>query len=400
MSTFTGGDVNYRYLPGGAQTPEYARTAGISEQEAQNRLYGVGSEITPWAGPTNDPNYRSGAFAKLGDLSTIAPTNIQTDKGMDFWTWAGLLAAGLGGGALAAGAAGAAAGGGAGFGAYDAGAYGAYGGLDATGGILAGGTAGGGTGFGVGDAATVDAFGGPLASPGVGQGPLASLQNALQQAGMSPTQASSLAQAFGSGSLPPGSTSAISRLLSGDASPSDYAQLAGTVGSTALGYLESERKADALSGVSDKYLALGAPYRGKLAASYAPGFSMEKEPGYTNAIDQTMNSYLRKASTGGNPFMNPGVSMEANKYVTAGTALPALQNYRSQLGSFGQLGTNVAGTADLSGANNAGSGYGALGFGLGELTQPTTSTLEQLLKKYVGSGGREFASYEPNFAFA
>lgn len=181
--------------------------------------------------------------------------------------------------------------------------------------------------------------------------------------------------------VPPGAQSALQRLLSGNATTADYTQLAGTLGSTLLGYLGSEAKANALSGTADKYLALGAPYRGMLAQSYSPDFKATNIPGYQDAIDNSMNSYLRKASTGGNPFTNPGVSTEALKYVTAGTALPELNTYRSQLASQGGLGLNTAGTADLGAAGQAGGTYDALGYGLGQLTQPQNS-LADLLKQY------------------
>lgn len=189
----------------------------------------------------------------------------------------------------------------------------------------------------------------------------------------------------------PGGPSSLSKLLSGNATQDDYLKLAGTLGSTVLGYLGAENQAGALSDTADKYLALGQPYRGALAASYAPGFSMNNEPGYKDAIDQTMQSYLRKASTGGNPFDNPGVSTEALKYVTAGTALPQLNTYRSQLGSFGQLGVNTAGTADMGAAGASGGTYDALGYGLSQLTAPKNNTLQDLVQKYILNSGNSLA---------
>jgi hypothetical protein len=176
----------------------------------------------------------------------------------------------------------------------------------------------------------------------------------------------------------------VSKLFSGDASSDDYLKALGGLGSSVLGYLGSEAQSNAASGVADnKYLALGQPYREKLAASYAPGFSMQNEPGYADALDNTMNSYLRKASTGGNPFSNPGVSAEALKYVNGSLALPQLNTYRSQLGGFGQLGINTAGTADLGAASNAGGKYDALGYGLSTLTQPNNNQLQDLLSQYI-----------------
>ena len=119
--------------------------------------------------------------------------------------------------------------------------------------------------------------------------------------------------------------------------------------SSAMGILQGAQTGalEANRGTEDRYFGIGAPARARLEASYQPGFSMGNEPGYKDAIDQVMNSYLRKASVGGNPFENPGVSMEANKYVTAGTALPQLNTYRSQNLAGGNVGLDTAGSAGL-----------------------------------------------------
>jgi hypothetical protein len=134
---------------------------------------------------------------------------------------------------------------------------------------------------------------------------------------------------------------------------------------------------------------LGAPHRARLEASYAPGFDLAKQdPAFQGALDQSSNAVLRGLSTKGNPFDNPGGLREANKYVTQNVALPQLNTYRSQLGSFGQLGTNTAGTAGLNAAQSSGGKYDALGYGLSQMTQPA-NPFEDMMKKYnlnLGSG--------------
>jgi hypothetical protein len=79
--------------------------------------------------------------------------------------------------------------------------------------------------------------------------------------------------------------------------------------------------------------------------------------------------------------------MEANKYVTQNVALPQLNTYRSQLGSFGQLGVNTAGTAGMQAASGAGGPYNAIGYGLGQLTGG--NDLENVLKQYPGLLGNK-----------
>ena len=212
-------------------------------------------------------------------------------------------------------------------------------------------------------------------------------QNSTGPSGQNPQYPTN--NSTGTGPMPnPGQTSAIQRILSGQGTMQDWLQVGGSLGSTVLGALGSDAQRSALNTTADKYLEMGAPYRGLLAQSYQPGFTMMNEPGYKDAIDASTNSFLRAASagrapgvSGGNPIDNPGAWAETQKYVTANTALPQLNTYRSQLGSFGQLGTNIAGTANLNAAAGAGNAYNAAGYGLGQITNPTSS-LDDLLKRF------------------
>jgi hypothetical protein len=189
------------------------------------------------------------------------------------------------------------------------------------------------------------------------------------------------AQALNTGTTAASAGSALSRIFDGTATAADYTALAGILGSTGLGILGANEQADASRDVADKYLAMGAPYRDRLNASYAPGFSMADQPDFMNALDIGANAAARATSAKvGNPVDNPGAYAEMQKYISGSLALPQLNTYRSQLGSFGQLGTAVAGANDTSAANQTGSMYNALGYGLGNLTQPQDS-LSELLKR-------------------
>lgn len=184
--------------------------------------------------------------------------------------------------------------------------------------------------------------------------------------------------------------SAVGRFLSGAATADDYAKLAGTIGAAGLGVLGANQQAGALNDVADKYLQLGAPFRGKLLESYSPGFSMMNEPGFKDAMDVSTKSVLSGLSAQvGNPYDNPGAVQEAQKYIMGNVALPQLNTYRSQLGTFGALGTNTAGTADMGSAGASGGMYDALGYGLSQLTGNDTS-LEGILKKYPGLLGSNY----------
>jgi hypothetical protein len=189
----------------------------------------------------------------------------------------------------------------------------------------------------------------------------------------------------GAPSVPPGSGSLASRILDGTATTADYLQGLGTVGSAALGLYGQNKQIDALSANADKYLAMGAPYRDRLNASYAPGFSMADQPDFQNALDVGAQAAARATSARvGNPTGNPGAYADMQKYISGSLALPQLNNYRSQLGTFGQLGTNTAGSSDTAAAGATGN-YGDVGLALGALTgqkSPYENDLAKLLQGY------------------
>lgn len=183
-----------------------------------------------------------------------------------------------------------------------------------------------------------------------------------------------------------GGASALSRLFSGDASAADYASLLGTLGATGLGVLGSNRQADAYKDVANQYLNIGAPYRDKLAGSYAPDFNLAAQPGYGDAFakqaDVAARSYGAKY---GNPADSPTAQAGILGDVWNQSYLPALSNYRGQLGQFGGLGLNTSSTASLAGAGGSDDLYKNLAGGLGALTNPQPN-LQDLLKQLQQGG--------------
>jgi hypothetical protein len=179
----------------------------------------------------------------------------------------------------------------------------------------------------------------------------------------------------------------MGRILSGAATNDDWLSVLGGAGSTLLGVLGSNAQADAYGDVAQQYLNMGAPYRNLLQQSYAPGFSMADQPDFQNAMDVGAQAAARATSArSGNPVDNPGAYAEMQKYITGSLAMPQLNTYRSQLGSFGQLGTNTAGTASMGEASQTGGMYNALGYGLGQLTRPQDQT-SGLLNQLLGNSG-------------
>ena len=186
--------------------------------------------------------------------------------------------------------------------------------------------------------------------------------------------APSAATAMGGAAAPAAATSAgsaLSRLIDGTATTSDYTALLGTLGATGLGLAGANAQGNALKDVYNQQMQLGAPYRDMLAQSYSPNFSMADQPDFKNALDIGAQAAARATSAKvGNPVDNPGAYAEMQKYISGSLALPQLNTYRSQLATNGQLGTNTAGAAAIGGAQSQGGTYNALGYGLGQLTQP------------------------------
>lgn len=166
-------------------------------------------------------------------------------------------------------------------------------------------------------------------------------------------------------------SSPLGRILGGNGSSSDYLQTAGNLGGAVLGALGANSQAKDYLALSDKYAGMGEPFRKLLLDSYSTNFSMANQPDFQNAMDIGAQSAARATSAKvGNPVDNPGAYGEMQKYISGSLALPQLNTYRSQLGTFGQLGTNQAAMADSGAVQAKGGIFDALGYGLGQATQP------------------------------
>lgn len=272
-----------------------------------------------------------------------------------------------------------------------AGALGAFGGAGAAGGV--GGTAGG---LSAADAALIDAanaglWGGAEAGAGAaagggfiggasgggsiaGEGALSGLAGGGSGAGVSGAVGGgtlSGGAAAGAGALTQAAGSAMSRILDGTATAADWTSVLGAGASAGLGVAGSIAQGNSYENVADKYLALGAPYRDKLLETYQPGYSIANSPDFMNALDVGAQAAARATSAkSGNPVDNPGAYAEMQKYISGSLALPQLNTTRSQLGTFGQLGVNTAGTNDTAAAGTTTGAYNALGTGLAAVTRP------------------------------
>lgn len=201
--------------------------------------------------------------------------------------------------------------------------------------------------------------------------------------------ASAAAGTVGGGSATAGAGSALSRILDGSATSADWLSLAGTGGSTLLGMLGSQQQTQAYKDLAKQYMDFGAPSRARFEASMSPGFDVNSIPGYKGAVDTASETLLRRLSaTGGNPFGNPGGLIEANKAIISGTALPAYNEY-ARLNANTGFGSSMNAAVPLQTAaiGSDANSLNALGYGLGQLTQPPKQDLASLLKQYQGFGG-------------
>jgi hypothetical protein len=215
-------------------------------------------------------------------------------------------------------------------------------------------------------------------------GSMQSIYDANAAAGISgydPSLASGAASTLG-GSVP----SWLQNLMP---SGSSLTSLLGKIAPAALGAYGANQQANSYQDMMNQYFSLGAPYRSLLQQSYQPGFDISKEPGYQNAMDTTMNTYMRAASAGnaqgvagGNPFNNPGAFMESQKYLAGNLALPYLQNYRSGLSSSGQLGLGPAAQFGGNSIQSQGGVYDAIGYGLGEIFNPKPDYTQQFASMF------------------
>jgi hypothetical protein len=206
----------------------------------------------------------------------------------------------------------------------------------------------------------------------------------LIQGGPVRTTAEGMATSLG-GTVPPWLESIINPNGAGLANT-----LLGKVAPSVLGYMGASKQADAYKDLMNQYFSLGAPYRDLLQKSYQPGFSLQNEPGFKDAMDTAHSTYMRAASAGnaqgvagGNPFDNPGAFMESQKYLMGSLGLPYLQNYRSGLSGAGQLGLGPAAQFGGAGVNAEGGKYDAIGYGLGEVFNPKPDYMKQFANLFA-----------------
>lgn len=118
----------------------------------------------------------------------------------------------------------------------------------------------------------------------------------------------------------------------------------------AIGGVAAAKQAQAQKNLATQYLNLGGPSRARYESTFAPGFSMAADPGFKDALDQTMKSFLHKASITGNPAEAPNAWNQSLKDVQAAFTYPALQNYRAMNADTGGISRLTSAAPDFSAA--------------------------------------------------
>jgi hypothetical protein len=166
----------------------------------------------------------------------------------------------------------------------------------------------------------------------------------------------------------------LSRILDGTATTADYLSVLGTAGATGLGIFGSQQQANALRDIAAQGRADRAPFLSKSLEYLNDPSAYAAGPGKT-----TLDSVLRALSVKGNPADNPS-SLEI-------ATQAGLRDWRDAVTGFGNMGlagedTRASLLSKATGADaNA---LNALGYGVGQITNPPTS-LADILKQLKGA---------------
>jgi hypothetical protein len=157
----------------------------------------------------------------------------------------------------------------------------------------------------------------------------------------------------------------------------------------AIGAYAANQQANSLQDLANKYMEMGAPSRARYEASFAPGFTMANDPGYTDALNAASKATLHGLSVNGNPAGSPNAWSTSLQDLYAKTAYPALQTFRNQNAATGGIASfSAAAPAASTSAINAGSNvFNAIGAGVNDIFNPKPSLAETLAdyKRMLGT---------------
>jgi len=153
-----------------------------------------------------------------------------------------------------------------------------------------------------------------------------------------------------------------------------------------LGALASSNQTDKLTALSEKYSAMGQPYRDKLSALYTDPSTFLNSDAVRIPVQQGTDMLARSLSTHGNPTGSGNALTELQKY-SSGQLSDRLGQEKDRLAGFGGLSSysGAAPAAATSAINSSANTYNAIGAGAADIFNPKPATsLADLLKLMKG----------------
>lgn len=199
----------------------------------------------------------------------------------------------------------------------------------------------------------------------------------------------------GNWSLPPaGSSSAsfvdnIKSALQAGNSAKQIAQMLGisegavsTIGkllATGLGVAGANQQTSAYQKLAEQFAGYGAPYRARLAETYANPEGYLQSPDVRASVLQGTNALARSLSTQGNPAQSGHALQELQDY-SANQLFGKLGQERDRLAGFGGLTAynSAAPSAMTSATQSQGNALNAIGAGINQITNPQRTLAQEL----------------------
>ena len=153
-----------------------------------------------------------------------------------------------------------------------------------------------------------------------------------------------------------------------------------------LGALASSNQTDKLTALSDKYSAMGQPYRDKLSALYADPSTFLNSDAVRIPVQQGTDMLARSLSTRGNPTGSGNALTELQKY-SSGQLFDRLGQEKDRLAGFGGLSaySGAAPQAATNAINSSANTYNAIGAGAADIFNPKQQTsLADLMRLMKG----------------
>lgn len=168
----------------------------------------------------------------------------------------------------------------------------------------------------------------------------------------------------------------------GSIAGSPVTQLLGKLLPGLLGAYGAKEQSNDYEALAREYMAMGAPYRDKLASLYANPGAFLTSPEVQVPVDQATSSLARALSVGGNPIGSGNALQEIQNF-SANQLFGRLGQEKDRLAGFGGLSSYNQAAPGASGAaiNAQGGVYDALGATAANVFDPP-KTLAQTLAEF------------------